>query len=63
MLGRLELVNKSGWIEFVLMSNLNGLKNSQYEINSFIKWIKKPSFLGGKVSTRTLGGPFRKGYT
>jgi len=38
----LELDNRSGWVEFVFMSNLNGLRISQLESNRFIKQVEKP---------------------
>ena len=30
----------NSWIEFMSVSNLNKLKNCQFESNTFIKWLK-----------------------
>ena len=36
----LVLSNGLGRIKFMFTSNLNRLRNSQYEPNTFIKWVK-----------------------
>jgi len=38
----LELGNRSGRVGFVFVSNLNGLRISRPEPNSFIKWVGNP---------------------